>query len=158
MRTIPLIGWIANAAARLTGIRGAVTLRAQESGCCRQSVYTHARKVKSAVEAEHDGGPTRAELIGENEALRQEIIPLWEYLFQTVDFGLAKQQEFSVTAMAMGLSHSQILVLLKIPLGAKACPSRSKIHRWVLAAGKAAGEVLKELDHSCKALALVGCL
>ena len=83
MRTIPLIGWIANAAARLTGTRGAVTLRAQESGCCRQSVYTHARKVKSAVEAEHDGGPTRAELIGENQALRQEIIPLWEWLFQT---------------------------------------------------------------------------
>lgn len=158
MRTIPLIGWIANAAARLTGTRGAVTLRAQESGCCRQSVYTHARKVKSAVEAEHDGGPTRAELIGENEALRQEIIPLWEWLFQTVDFGLAKQQEFSVTAMAMGLSHSQIRVLLKIPLGAKACPSRSKIHRWVLAAGKAAGDVLKQLDHSCRALVLVGCL
>ena len=158
MRTIPLIGWIANAAARLTGTRGAVTSRAQESGCCRQSVYTHARKVKSAVEAEHDGGPTRAELIGENEALRQEIIPLWEWLFQTVDFGLAKQQEFSVTAMAMGLSHSQIRVLLKIPLGAKACPSRSKIHRWVLAAGKAAGDVLKQLDHSCKALVLVGCL
>jgi hypothetical protein len=60
--------------------------------------------------------------------------------------------------MAMGLCHSQILVLLKIPLGAKACPSRSKIHRWVQAAGKAAGEVLKQLDRSCKELVLVGCL
>jgi hypothetical protein len=113
MRTIPLVGWIANAAARLTGPRGAVTRRAQEAGCCRQSVYTHARKVKSAVEAEHNGGPTRAELIRENEALRQENIPLWDWLYQTVDFGRAKQQEFSVTAMAMGLSHSQILVLLR---------------------------------------------
>ena len=158
MHTIPLIGWIANAAARLTGVRGAVTLRAQESGCCRQSVYTHARKVTSAVAAEHDGGPTRAELIGENEALRRENTPLWEWLFQTVDFGLAKQQEFSVTAMAMGLSHNQIVVLLKILLGAKACPSRSTIHRWVQAAGKAAGEVLKQLDRSCKELVLVGCL
>jgi hypothetical protein len=158
MRTIPLVGWIANAAARLTGPRGAVTRRAQEAGCCRQSVYTHARKVKSAVEAEHNCGPTRAELIRENEVLRQENIPLWDWLYQTVDFGLAKQQEFSVTAMAMGLCHSQILVLLKIPLGAKACPSRSKIHRWVQAAGKAAGEVLKQLDRSCKELVLVGCL
>jgi hypothetical protein len=158
MRTIPLVGWIANAAAQLTGARGAITRRAQETGCCRQSVYTHARKVTSAVEAEHDGGPTRAELIRENKALRQEIIPLWDWLYQTVDFGLAKQQEFSVTAMAMGLSHSQILVLLKIPLGAKACPSRSKIHRWLQAAGKAAGEVLKQLDRSCKELVLVGCL
>ena len=158
MHTIPVVGWIANAAARLTGARGAVTLRAQETGCCRQSVYTHARKVKSAVEAEHNGGPTRTELIRENEVLRQEIIPLWDWLYQSVDFGLAKQQEFSVTAMAMGLSLSQILVLLKIPLGAKACPSRSKIHRWVLAAGIAAGEVVKQLDRSCKELVLVGCL
>jgi hypothetical protein len=158
MRTIPLVGWIANAAARLTGARGTVTRRAQEAGCCRQSVYIHARKVKSAVEAEHNGGPTRAELIRENEALRQENIPLWDWLYQTVDFGLAKQQEFSVTAMAMGLSHSQILVLLKIPLGAKACPGRSKIHRWVQAAGKAAGEVLKQLDRRCTELVLVGCL
>jgi hypothetical protein len=158
MCTIPLVGWIANAAARLTGARGAVTLRAQETGCCRQTIYTHAQKVISAVESEHDGGPTRSELIRENEALRQENISLWEWLCQMVDFGLSKQQEFSVTAMAMGISHSQIRVLLKILLGAKACPSRTKIHRWVLAAGQAAGEVLKQLDHSCKALVLVGCL
>jgi len=158
MCTIPLVGWIANAAARLTGTRGSVRLRAQEVGCCRQTIYTHAQKVRSAVESEHAGGPTRAELIRENEALRQENIPLWDWLYQTVDFGLAVQQEFSVTAMAMGLSHSQILVLLTIPLGAKACPSRSKIHRWVQAAGKAAGELLKQLDRSCQELVLVGCL
>jgi hypothetical protein len=158
MCTIPLVGWIANAAARLTGLHGAVTLRARETGCCRQSVYDHAQKVRWAVEAEHDGRPTRAELIRENEVLRRENIPLWDWLYQTVDFGLAKQQEFSVTAMAMGLSHNQILVLLKIPLGTKECPSRSTIHRWVQAAGKAAGEVLKQLDRSCKELVLVGCL
>ena len=158
MYTIPLVGWIANAAARLTGLHGAVTLRAQETGCCRQSVYDHAQKVKSAVEAEHGGGPTRAELIRENKVLRQENIQLWDWLFQTVDLGPIKQQAFSVTAMAMGLSHNQILVLLTILLGAKACPSRSTIHRWVQAAGKAAGEVLKQLDRSCRVFVLVGCL
>jgi hypothetical protein len=158
MCTIPLVGWIANAAARLTGLRGAVTLRARETGCCRQSVYNHAHKVKSAVEADHNGGPTRAELIRENEVLRQENIQLWDWLFETVDLGPIKQQAFSVTAMAMGLSHTQILVLLTILLGAKACPSRSTIHRWVQAAGKAAGEVLKQLDRSCRVLVLVGCL
>ena len=114
--------------------------------------------MKAAVEAEHGGGPTRAELIRGNEALRQENAQLWEWLFQTIELPLAKQQEFAVTAMAMGLSHNQILVLLAILLGARACPSRSTIHRWVQAAGKAAGEVLKQLDHSCKALVLVGCL
>jgi hypothetical protein len=158
MYTIPLVGWIANAAARLTGPRGAITAQAEETGCCRQSVYDHAQKVESAVEAEYGGGPTRAELLAENEALRLENIQLWEWLNQTVDFGLAKQQEFSVTATAMGLSRNQIYVLLAIPLGAKACSSRSTIHRWVKAAGKAAGEVLKQLDRSSRELVLVGCL
>ena len=44
------------------------------------------------------------------------------------------------------------------PPGCQGCPSRSTIHRWVQAAGKAAGVVLKQLDHSCKTLVLVGCL
>jgi hypothetical protein len=158
MYTIPLVGWIANAAARLTGPHGAVTAQAQVTGCCRQSVYDHAQKVESAVEAEYGGGPTRAELIGENEALRLENTQLWEWLFQAVDFGLIKQYAFSVTAMAMGLSRNQIFVLLTIVLGTKSCPSRSTIHRWVQAAGKAAGKVLKQLDRSCRVLVLVGCL
>jgi hypothetical protein len=158
MRTIPFVRWIANAAARLVGPHGAVTHRAEEAGCSRQCVYDHAKKVKAAVEAEHGGGPTRAELIEENNALCQANNQLWDWLFQTIEFPPAKQQKFAVTAMAMGLSHSQIRALLAILLGAKASPSRSTIHRWVQAAGKAAGEILKCLDQSCKALVLVGCL
>jgi hypothetical protein len=158
MRTIPCVRWIANAAARLVGPHGAVTRQAKEAGCSRQSVYDHAEKVKAAVEAEHGGGPTRAELIEENDALRQANAQLWDWLSQTIEFPRAKQQEFAVTAMAMGLSYSQIRALVAILQGAKASPSRSTIHRWVQAAGKAAGEVLKQLDQSCKALVLVGCL
>ncbi len=60
--------------------------------------------------------------------------------------------------MGMGFSLNQILVLLAILLGAQACPSRSTIHRWVKAAGKAAGVVLKRLDRACRVLVLVGCL
>jgi hypothetical protein len=92
MCTIPLVSWIANAAAGLTGSRGAVTARAPETGCCRQSVYDHAQKVKSALEAERDSGPTRAELTRDNEVLRQESIQLWDWLDQTIDFGLTKRQ------------------------------------------------------------------
>jgi hypothetical protein len=158
MRTIPLIGWIANAAARLTGSRGAVTARARETGYCRQTVYDHARKVELAVEAERSSGPTREELARENEVLRQENIQLWGSLDKTVDFGLATRQEFSVTATAMGISHNQILALMTILLGAQECPGRSTIHRWVQAGEKAAGAVLKQLDHSCAALVRVGCL
>jgi hypothetical protein len=158
MRTISFAGWISNAAACLTGLHGAVTQQAEQSGCSRQSVYDHSQKVSAAVEAEHGGGPTRAELIRVNEALRRENTQLWEWLFQAIEFPLAKQQCFAVTAMAMGLSLSQTLVLLAILLGAQAHPSRTTVHRWVQAAGKAAGEVLKQLDYSCKTLVLVGCL
>jgi hypothetical protein len=158
MYTIPLVGWIANAAARLTGPHGAVTQQAQETGCCRQSVYNHAQKVKSAVEAEHDGGPTRAELIRKNEALRRENAELWNWLFQTIEFPLLRQQRFTVEALGMGLSLNQTLVLLTILLGARAAPSRSTIHRWDQAAGAAAGVVLKRLDRACRVLVLLGCL
>jgi hypothetical protein len=158
MRTIPFVGWIANAAARFMGTHGVVTKKAQQAGCSRQCVYDHARKVLAAVEAQHGGGPTPEQLIQENEALRRENAQLWDWLFQTIEFPQGKQQEFAVTALAMGLSLNQILVLLAILLGARAAPSRSSVHRWVQAAGKAAGAVLKRLDQAAKTLVVVGCL
>ena len=57
MRTIPFVGWIANAAARWVGTHGTVTATAQQTGCSRQCVYDHAHKVLAAVEAEHGGDP-----------------------------------------------------------------------------------------------------
>src|SRR5262249_50008080 len=39
-----------------------------------------------------------------------------------------------------------------------AAPRRSTVHRWVQAAGRAAGTVLKRLDQAAKTLVLVGCL
>jgi len=158
MCTIPFVGWIANAAARFIGNHGAVTEQAEQSGCSRQSVYDHADKVLAAVEAEHGGGPTREQLIRENAALRQENAELWEWLCQTIDFLLVKQQQFAVTAFAMGLSLNQIFGLLTMLLGSRAAPSRSSVHRWIQAAAKAAGPVLKRLDHAAKTLVLVGCL
>ena len=158
MRTIPFVAWIANAAARFTGPHRAVTEQAQKSGCSRQCVYNHARQVMAAVEAEHSGGPTREELIRDNEALRRENAQLWDWLFQTIEFPLVKQQEFAVTALAMGLSLNQLGVLLAILLGTQACPGRSTLHRWAQAAATAAGRILKQLDRSCQAFVLVGCL
>src|SRR5271163_315754 len=158
MRTIPFTRWIANAAARFTGPHGAVTEQSQQTGCSRQCVYDHAQKVLDAVEAQHGGGPTREQLIQENEALRRENAQLWEWLCQTIEFPLAKQQQFAVTALAMGLSLNQTLVLLALLLGAQAAPGRSTVHRWVQAASAAAGIVLKRLDRAAKTLVLVGCL
>ena len=134
MCTIPFVGWIANAAARFLGSYGAVTEQAQQAGCSRQCVYDHAQKVLAAVEAEHSGGPTREQLMRDNAVLRRENAQLWDWLFQTIEFPLAQQQQFAVTALAMGLSLNQILVLLTILLGTAVAPGRSTVHRWAQAA------------------------
>ena len=158
MCTIPFVGWIANAAARFSGNHGTVTASAQQTGCSRQCVYDHAQKVLTAVEAQHGGSPTREELIQQNDILRRDNAQLWDWLSQTIEFPPAKQQQFAVTATAMGLSLNQILALLAVLLGAPACPGRSTIHRWVKAAAIAAGTVLRRLDRAAKILVLVGCL
>ena len=158
MRTIPLGRWITNAAAGLTGFYGAVTEKAREAGCSRQSIYDHTQKVVAAVEAQHSGGPTREELIQQNEALRRENAELWKWPFQTIEFPLLAQQKFVAVALGMGVGLNQTLVLLAMLLGARAAPSRSTIHRWGQAACAAAGVVLKRLDRACRMLVLVGCL
>jgi hypothetical protein len=158
MLKIPLVTWIANAAAALTGTYGDVTLQAEVADCSRQTIYDHAHKVQAAVLDAHDGGPTRADLIAENQRLAQENAQLWDWLAQTIEFPASKQHEFVVTATAMGLSLNQVLVLLALVLGMQACPGRSTLHRWIKLAGGAAGRVLKLLDARCRALILVGCL
>src|SRR5262245_35665628 len=100
MFKVPVAVWIVNAAARLAGTYGDVTHQAAAADCSRQTVYDHALKVQAAVEAEHSGGPTRAELIQENYHLRQENTRLWDWLAQTIEFPPSKQQEFTVTATA----------------------------------------------------------
>jgi hypothetical protein len=158
MLKIPFATWIANAAAALTGAYGGVTHQAGVADCSRQTIYDHAQKVQAAVEEAHDGGPTRAELIAQDQQLRHENAQLWDWLAGTIEFPLSKQREFSVTAAAMGLSLNQILILLALILGKQAGPGRSTLHRWIKAAGLAAGRVLKSLDARCRVLVLVGCL
>jgi len=158
MVKIPFATWIANAAAGLAGIYGDVTHRAAIADCSRQTIYDHARKVQAAVVDAHDGGPTRAPLIERNQFLHQENAQLWDWLAQTIEFPVGKQREFAVTATAMGLSLNQVLALLALILGKRACPGRSTLHRWIKHAALAAGRVLQSLDAQCKALVLVGCL
>src|SRR3954465_15344779 len=158
MLKIPLATWIANAAVGLTGLHGDVTRQAAIADCSRQTIYDHAHKVRAAVVDAHDGGPTRATLIGQVHQLRLENAQLWDWLAQTIEFPANRQHEFSVTAAAMGLSLNQVLVLLALILGRQACPGRSTLHRRIKLAGVAAGRVLKLLDARCRALVLVGCL
>ncbi len=158
MLKIPIATWIANAAACLNGTYGHVTHQADRVDCSRQTVSDHASKVQAAVVAEHQGGPTRAELVEQNQHLRQENAQLWDWLAQTIEFPTVQQREFAITAAAMGLSLNQVLVLLTLILGKPAGSGRSTVHRWIKAAGLAAGRVLKSLDARCRALVLVGCL
>ena len=158
MSTIPFTRWIVDAAARFCGRRAAVSQQAEQSNCSRQTVYDHGRKVLRAVTAEHAGGPSRQQLLEQNQALRQENAQLRNRLNHAIEFTQAKQQEFAAKARAMGLSLNQITTLLVVVLGKKAGRARSTIERWVQAAGTAAGRVLKRLDAQCKALVLWGCL
>jgi hypothetical protein len=158
MFKIPIAVWITNAAARVAGVYGDITHQAEAADCSRQTVYDHAQKVQAAIEAEHSGGPTRAELLERNQRLGRENAQLWGWLAQTIEFPKDQQRQFTVTALAMGLSLNQVRALLALILGAKACPGRSTLHRWVKAAGRAAGRVVKHLDERCQALVLVGCL
>ena len=158
MLKIPFVTWVANAAAVLSGTYGDVTLRAEVADWSRQTIYDHAHKVQAAVEDAHDGGPTRASLIAENQRLARENAQLWDWLARTIEFPTDKQREFSVTATAMGLSLNQVLALLDLILGRQAGLGRSTLHRWIKLAGSAAGRVLKHLDARCRALVLVGCL
>ena len=158
MGNITFVPWISNAAARLSGTRGAVSLQARQVGCSRQAIYEQTRKVCDAVADQYSGGPTREQLIRDNQALRQENAQLWEWVDQAVEFTTAIQQQFCAVASAMGLSLLQIHVLMAVLQKPFAAPSRSTIGRWCQAAGVAAGRVLKQLDAGCKALVLVGCL
>jgi hypothetical protein len=158
MCKISIRSWIANAAARFRGARGSVTKQAQAVDCSRQTVYDHASQVEAAVEARHSNAAAEDDKDREIAALGRENAQLWDELDQTIELPLAKQQMFTAQCVAMGLSCSQTHDLLAFLLGDMACPGRSTIHRWVQAAGRAAGTILKRLDRDCKAWVLVGCL
>ena len=158
MCNITFVRWISNAAARISGTRGAVSVQARQVGCSRQAIYDQSRKVCDAVEDECSGGPTREQLIRQNQALGEENARLREWADRAIKFTMATQQKFSAVASSMGLSLVQIHVLLVLLQGPLQAASRSTIGRWCQAAGVAAGRVLKQLDALCKALVLVGCL
>lgn len=114
MPRLPIVSWIGNAAAVLTGGRGAVSRQTQAAGCSRQAAYDHAEKVEAAVRDAAGGGPSREQL---QQLLRQQadrMATLEKRLEEATVFPEKEQQRFAATATAMGLSYTQARELLQI--------------------------------------------
>jgi multidrug efflux pump subunit AcrA (membrane-fusion protein) len=143
MLKLSMPAWIRNAAAAICGRRGAVTERAEEAECSRQTVYEHARRlVKQAT----DGDPACAALRAEVVRLQAELDELQRQLQQAVIIGPEDLERFAVTGQAMGVSLRQAEELLGTLLPAARVPDHATMGRWTEAAGRRAGEVLAALD------------
>jgi hypothetical protein len=158
MAKLSVLTWIGNAAAVLCGGWGAVTQQTQQAGCSRQAAYQQAQRVQQAVTEAQDEGPTRAVLLREVQELRAENRALWAWLEDSIDFPQTRQQQFVVTATALGLSLRQLVLLLAIVLPARVCPSRATVHRWVDQQAQRARRLLAVLDRACRSLVLTLCL
>lgn len=158
MLTVSIEAWIGNAAAVLSGTWGAVSRRAQQSGYSRTTLYQHAQRVVQAVCNEQVGGISSETLWEDNERLRAENEALWQAWAEAEALSEATQREFAAASCAMGLSLTQIVMLLAIVLPAGAVPSRATVGRWVQQAGAQASRLLAVLDRACQAWVLRLCL
>ena len=158
MLTLAVEQWIGNAAAVLCGSWGAVTRRSQQSGYSRTAIYTHADRVVQAVANEQASGISYETLWEINEHLRAENEALWQAWSESEGLSESKQREFASTGAAMGLSLSQIVILLAIVLPLVGVPSRATVGRWVQQSEAQAGRILRVLDRACQRWVLVLCL
>lgn len=132
MTTLSLRSAVRNAAAVFSGCYGAVTRRAEQAGCSRQTVYEHARQVERRLQppiplAPPPEIPRPAPAVVLDEPTRRRL---------------------AVAAFAMGISTRQIEDLLRVIL-AEEGPDHSTIGRWVADAAEKAGPVLEALDAAC---------
>jgi hypothetical protein len=137
--------WILNAAAVFAGRRGAVAGRAELSGCSRETVYEHARKVEQRLVGE-SAAEDIASLRAECQRLQAVIAGLNRQPEGRTLIDKAKLRELVITASAMGVSLRQIEDLLGVLLGAGEAPDHSTLGRWVREASERAGAVLEALD------------
>jgi hypothetical protein len=149
---------ICNAATVFEGLWGAVTNLAQSLGCSRQALYQQAGRVERVVAAARKSDPSQQPLQARLAEVQEENRQLWAALENAIDFPATKQQQFAATATAMGLSLTQILVLLAIVLPACRLPSRAKLGRWTQHWARRAGLLLAVLDRACQRLVLMLCL
>jgi hypothetical protein len=134
MTTLSLRTVVRNAAAVFSGCYGAVTRRAEQAGCSRQTLYQHARQ----VERQWQPRPS---------ALPPAEVPVVAPA-QVTRLDEPTRRRLAVTAFAMGISTRQIEDLFRVILGGEG-PDHSTIGRWVADAAKTALPILKALDTAC---------
>jgi hypothetical protein len=148
MLKLSMPAWIRHAAAAICGRHGAVTQRAAEAECSRQTVYDHARRlVRQATEGNPECAALRAEVV----RLQAEGDESQRQLQQAVIIGPEELERFAVTGQAMGVSLRQAEELLGTLLPAARVPDHATLGRWTEAAGRRAGEALAALDPLCAA-------
>jgi hypothetical protein len=141
--------FVRNAASVLVGRRGAVSERARQAGCSRQTVYNDAHELCQRLE-ERDR--RLEQLLAENAQLREENQRLQARVREAVVIDEAALRRFAVTGQAMGVSLRQTEELLTTVLPAKRVPDHTTMGRWTVEAGRRAGEVLATLDPLCAPL------
>ena len=146
MLKLSIPAWVRNAAAALCGRRGAVTERAHQAGCSRQTVYDHAQQlVQRLAQRDQEVQALQAAV----DRLRGERDQWQRRAAQAVVVGAEQLERFAVVSQAMGVSLRQAEELLGTLLPAERVPDHATLGRWTKAAGRRAGAVLAVLDPLC---------
>jgi hypothetical protein len=148
MNTLSLRDLVRNAAAVFSGAYGDVTHQAKRAGCCRQTVYQHARQVERRLDPVGQQAET-TELLAENQRLRDQLAASARRSDRSVLCDSAKLREVATVAFAAGVSLRQIEDLLKALLPARLAPDHSTIGRWVADGAEKARAILGPLDAAC---------
>ena len=137
---------------------GAVTQRSQQSGYSRTAIYQHAERVVQAVANEQAGDISYEDLWAKNEQLKAENEALWQAWSEAEDLSESKQRELAAAGCALGLSLTQMVILLAMVLPGRLVPSRATVGRWVQQSAQQSRGILEVLDRACQRWALVVCL
>ena len=132
MTTLSLRDLVRNAAAVFSGCYGAVTRRAEQAGCSRQTLYEHARQIERRLQPRPPPSRPRSPPRSRRRPLLDE----------------PTRRRLAVTAFAMGISTRQIEDLLRVLLPDDG-PDHSTIARWVEDEAEKAGRLLETLDAEC---------
>jgi hypothetical protein len=132
---------VRNAAAVFSRTYGAVTRRAEQAGCSRQSLYDQARRVEERLQS----------------ADRTPVAPPPDLGTSPAAIDHDTRLRFAVTAFALGISTRQIEQLLAI-LAPDDGPDHSTVGRWVAQHAAKATAALAVLDPATAPLVRVACL